>query len=297
MKSDHDSRMARVRTVLDGLSIGDAFGQQFFSVGVRETCLSQRHLPLPRWKYTDDTAMALGIVEILQRDENIDQDALAEVFARRYSVEPDRVYGAGARELLSQLVKGANWRDSSRKLFGSEGSYGNGAAMRVAPIGAYFADDLSEVVEQSRRSAEVTHSHSEGIAGAIAVAVATAVAMVDRSADLLDTTIARTPASMVRNGLIVAQSQGLEEWTHVVAATLGNGSQISAQDTVPFCIWCAAANRRNFTEAMWQTVQVGGDIDTNCAIVGGIVAAAVGDGGIPELWRRARESLWMDSTR
>ena len=63
------------------------------------------------------------------------------------------------------------------RLFGGEGSFGNGAAMRVAPLGAYFADELDAVVEQASFSAEVTHSHPEGIAGAIAVAVAAALCL------------------------------------------------------------------------------------------------------------------------
>lgn len=55
------------------------------------------------------------------------------------------------------------------------GSMGNGAAMRVAPIGAYFADDLDKVLSHARASAEVTHGHREGIAGAMATAVASAL--------------------------------------------------------------------------------------------------------------------------
>ncbi len=46
--------------------------------------------------------------------------------------------------------------------------------MRVAPLGAYFADDLPCLVTEARASAEITHAHPEGQAGAIAVAVAAA---------------------------------------------------------------------------------------------------------------------------
>src|SRR5258707_3583505 len=69
-----------------------------------------------------------------------------------------------------------HWREEAQALFGGQGSFGNGSAMRVAPLGAYFADDLDAVVEQASRSAEVTHAHAEASAGAIAVSLAAAQA-------------------------------------------------------------------------------------------------------------------------
>jgi ADP-ribosylglycohydrolase len=71
---------------------------------------------------------------------------------------------------------------------------------------------------------------------------------------------------------------------------LGNGSQVTAPDTVPYCVWCADRFLGNFAEAMWATLSAGGDIDTTCAIVGGVVALAAPD-TIPADWRAARESL------
>jgi hypothetical protein len=52
----------------------------------------------------------------------------------------------------------------------------------------------------------------------------------------------------------------------------------------------------HFEEAMWNTASIRGDIDTNCAIVGGIVALSVGREGVPDAWRQTRESLWRYST-
>src|SRR5256885_13051125 len=84
------------------------------------------------------------------------------------------------RGLFEQIRNGIPWRTAAQWLFDGQGSFGNGAAMRVAPVGGYFADDLNAVIEQARRSAEVTHAHAEGIAGAIAVAVAAALAWQSR---------------------------------------------------------------------------------------------------------------------
>jgi ADP-ribosylglycohydrolase len=76
-----------------------------------------------------------------------------------------------------------------------------------------------------------------------------------------------------------------------VAAELGNGSRVLASDTVPFAIWCAATHLGDFKDALWSTASVGGDVDTTCAMVGGIVAGAVGTTGIPDEWRASREPL------
>ena len=62
-------------------------------------------------------------------------------------------------------------------------------------------------------------------------------------------------------------------------------------DTVPFCLWCAGEQLDRYDEALWLTASAGGDIDTNCAIVGGIVANYVGEEGIPLNWRAGREPL------
>jgi ADP-ribosylglycohydrolase len=75
------------------------------------------------------------------------------------------------------------------------------------------------------------------------------------------------------------------------AEALGNGSLVSAQDTVPFVLWCAAHQIDSYEDALWATASGLGDIDTNCAMVGGIVACYTGPEDIPEEWLRCREPL------
>ena len=76
-----------------------------------------------------------------------------------------------------------------------------------------------------------------------------------------------------------------------VVRRLGNGSRISCQDTVPFCLWIAAHYLDDYQTAVVQTIRARGDIDTNAAIVGGIVALAVQVDGIPSDWLANREEL------
>ncbi|HUE72101.1 MAG TPA: ADP-ribosylglycohydrolase family protein [Pirellulaceae bacterium] len=296
MNPDHADRLALARLALDGLSVGDAFGQQFFADLPHE--IATRTPPLPPWQYTDDTEMALAIFEVLSQCAAIDQDRLARQFARRYMLDAGRGYGAGARMILQDIADGSPWYVACRQIFGGQGSLGNGAAMRVAPLGAYFAADVPHVIDQAAASAEVTHAHPEGIAGAVAVALAAAWATrraaggeSDSGQQMLMHVLAHTPDSAVRRGIEQALAIPLEEWEFNAASALGNGSQITAADTVPFCLWCAAAHVDSYSDALWAAVRVGGDIDTNAAIVGGIVALAVGREGIPVEWLRAREGL------
>lgn len=292
------SPIDRARLSLEGLSVGDALGEMFFSPWIRDLYLKKRIVPDGPWRWTDDTAMALGIFEVLQRKGQIDQDELAVVFGRRYHDDPDRGYGPAQHDLLNRIHGGSDWRSQSFGLFNGSGSYGNGGAMRVAPVGAYFADDYSKVVEQARLSAEVTHAHPDGIAGAIAVAVATAWAwqwaVSGRHADrteMLRTVLEHTPESPTRKRIELAASTSFEEWEFDVANILGDGSDVSSCDTVPFCLWVAARHLDDFSEALWTAIRVHGDIDTNCAIIGGIIAMANGEAAIPPPWRNSRERL------
>lgn len=301
--SDHDERMTRARLSLEGLSVGDAFGQCFFRPFTGKL-LIRRRPPQAPWLWTDDTAMALSIVEVLDEHGEVDQDALADAFARRYVEEPKRGYGAGAHRYLSDYARGEPWRDVSRAVFDGQGSLGNGGAMRAPPLGAYFADDLDRVVDEARRSAEVTHAHPEGQAGAVAAAVAAALAwrhrvtperpawaFAEEPAAFVVQVMERTPPGETRRGLERALPLGPRSSIAAAAGLLGNGSRVSAPDTVPLCVWAAARFGASYEEALWQTVSAFGDRDTTCAIVGGIVVLATGLAGVPVAWREAREAL------
>jgi len=283
---------------LDGLSVGDAFGEKFFYQSMMDYLLESRGIPSPSWRYTDDTVMAISIYEVLAEFGGIDQDDLAERFTRRHAEEPGRGYGPNAMEQLDEMEGGVPWQEVASKPFGGEGSMGNGSAMRVGPVGAYFADSAEAVVRHAAASAEVTHAHPDAKAGAIAVALAAAHAWQTRNdhrtpspQQVIDYVLRRTPDGPTAQGLRQAAQVHSTSEPREAASVLGNGDRVICSDTVPFCVWNAARNLESFEEAMWSTVSVYGDMDTTCAIVGGIVALAVGPGGIPDDWLAAREPL------
>ena len=282
-------------TALDslvGLSVGDAFGAQFFATENRSLPLDETALPAPPWPWTDDTEMACNLLDVLRRHGQVERDALAAAFAERY--DPYRGYGPGTVVLLRALREGEPWRSATTAQFGGRGSMGNGAAMRVAPLGAYYPGDLARAALEATASAVVTHAHPEGVAGAVAVAVAASWAASGDASGQIDAVLAHTPPGRVHDG--VRRAAGLLDRTREEAAyELGNGARVLAQDTVPFCVWVAARHLGDYERAVRDCVAVGGDIDTTAAITGGIVAAHTGAEGVPRAWRDAREPLpgWL----
>lgn len=281
---------------LAGLAVGDAFGAAIGEGGYGWLANEWEHAALqPPWFYTDDTVMAQSVVQVLRECGKIDQDRLAWLFADRYVQTPNRGYGNGAARLLIQIHRGADWRTAAPAMFQGTGSYGNGAAMRVAPIGAWFAHDLDALRTAAIASAEVTHAHPEGVAGALAVALL--AGSLTRSVEhelsggraLLTQIANHLEPGQVKTGILDARDVPLETDPFHAAERLGNGRQVSAQDTVPFSLWCAVRHADNFQAALWSAAAAGGDRDTICAIVGGIVACRVGLKGIPVEWRRATE--------
>ena len=282
------TRLALALESLAGLSVGDALGAQHFVAPVDLT-----DPPAPPWGWTDDTEEACCLVAVLAEGD-FDRDGFAERLGRHH--DPYRGYGPGAVVLLREIREGLPWPIAAAAAFDGQGSAGNGAAMRAAPLGAWHADSLRHAAAQGARAAEVTHAHAEGIAGAVAVTVAAAAAAAGRldgrRPGLLRTVVAHTPAGRVRDGLLAA---GRLTEPGEAAYQLGNGSRALARDTVPFAIWVADRFLDDYPAALAACLAAGGDVDTTCAIAGGIAAAYTGLDGIPPGWLSAREPLpaWL----
>lgn len=110
-------------------------------------------------------------------------------------------------------------------------------------------------------------------------------------AELLAAVADLTPVGKVRAGVLEARELLEQPHVELAAHRLGNGRQVSAVDTVPFALWCAARHLDDYEGALWSCSSAGGDVDTTCAIVGAIVAARVGPTGIPPAWRESVEAL------
>ena len=278
---------------LEGLWIGDAFGGCFFWKPDLAERVRERTLAPDEWRWSDDTAMGKSVFECLKQHGKIVPDELARLFAEEYHRAPIRGYGTMAHTYLHAIGQGTPWQEAAREVFDGIGSYGNGAAMRAGPVGAYFSDDIERVVFEARRSAIVTHAHPEGQAGAIAVAAAAAWAENNGSnngQEMLEFVRSHTPPGETRDNLEQALTLPLASTPQEAATLLGSGQRIISQDTVPFALWSAARHLDSLPEALWATVAGEGDMDTTCAIVGSIVILCA-EHGIPEDWRIQAEPL------
>ena len=303
---DRHQRMAKALLCLEGLSLGDAFGQSFFMPEEKaRSAIASRRLPDPPWPYTDDTVMAIAVVETLEKFDYIEGDYLAQTLTNKYQQDPHRGYGSTAGRIFRQIGEGISWQQAASSAFDGLGSMGNGAAVRSAPIGAYFFDDYSRVVCEAKAASAVTHAHPDAQAGAIAVAVAAAFCTSHQntnpqSFELLQTVLefvpqARYPGypalgdtkSQIQQALSIPHPANLQ----FLIRRLGNGMKLCSFDTVAIALWFAAHNLNNFAEALWQAVEVLGDRDTICAIVGSLVCLSAGRPNIPQSWLEYREAL------
>lgn len=130
---------------LIGVSIGDAFGDSFFGDEDKILyCIHSQTIPETKWEFTDDTVMSIAIYEELIAHGTIEQDRLIKRFIDNHDLDPNRGYGATLRRILREVQEGNYWREVAENAFEGQGSMGNGAAMRVCPIGAFYFDDLSK---------------------------------------------------------------------------------------------------------------------------------------------------------
>jgi poly(ADP-ribose) glycohydrolase ARH3 len=201
-----------------------------------------------------------------------------EFVARRYPTPQSLIANPpGARIVIEAMEQGRDYREVAASHFPG-GSFGNGAAMRVAPVGMFFHGCLDRVWEQSRYSALPTHVHPLGIEGAQLLAVAVALCISMESFDrqkLFRELQARASADVYREKLAVAaEITSLDQ-----LAALGNG--IAAQDSVVTAIGCFARSPQSFESTIGQAILLGGDTDTIAAMAGALSGAYLGAEAIP----------------
>ena len=241
-----------------------------------------------RWlvgQYTDDTQMTLCILEWLLNDWPLDDgEKLLERFAIAY--RPGRRYGSGAARLLQTWEEHRQeWKALATLQF-PEGSFGNGSAMRVAPIGLALAQDTPALLRCARLSSKTTHAHRLAQVGACLQAQAVALAAqlpppLDRSAFLKG--LQATLDQLERVGLQVHEYRQV---LHEFPMQTG----VSALESVPTAIACFLSHSDSFEECLHKAIFLGGDVDTLASMAGALCGAHLGLPALPKHWiARVRE--------
>lgn len=278
----------RFRGTLVGTAIGDALGAPVEGRHhVDPSYLERaRRDPAPL-RYTDDTAMTIAVARSLARMGEFDGADVASTLADIHDAEPWRGYGPGPAKVFARLRSGVPWDEAGAHLYGGEGSFGNGAAMRVAPVAVFTSPDLDGAAVMAERSARITHHHPEGIDGAVAQAVAIAAILPSPPERLdLDEVIEavrlRVQTDVFRHKLAHLHDAVAEPDDQRAMAVLGNG--IEAHASVPTALYCALTRRDSFEEAVLTAIGMGGDADTIGAMTGALAGALHGLSAVPEPW-------------
>lgn len=268
-----------------GTFVGDALGMPFEGLPAEAIPLPVEMMDarLGRGTYTDDTQMMIALAESLIERGRVDEDHLARAFADAY--DPKRGYGSGTRQVLDLWAGGTPVAAAAHRVFGGEGSRGNGAAMRIAPVAVRFANDPHRLLIEAARSAGVTHAHPIGIDAAVVQAAAIGAAL--RGENIIEVVLGVAASEEMRSGLrdlAALLDAGLEPRQAAVQLA----SSADARESVCAAVYAAVAHDA-FERAVDFAVRLGGDTDTVAAMTGAIVGARAGVGSIPARWLEALE--------
>ena len=273
---------------LVGSAVGDALGSSFEGSWSPEGKLENFS---GRW--TDDTHMMIGVAESLIENEGFDGRHMAETFVKNYEREPWRGYGPGPPRVFRWIKSGVAWNEAAKRLYGGAGSYGNGAAMRVAPVGLFYHDDLEQLCAVAYGQSQITHTHQLGMEGAALQAYAVALATnADPSSGLDPSAFLSELKDFTRNEVYRQKLERAEELLSEtnkrgVARELGNG--VTAHYSVPTAIHSFLRYSDSFEESLVYAISLGGDTDTIGAMTGAISGAYHGAEAIPERWKSKLE--------
>lgn len=246
---------------MKGAIIGDIVGSiyEYANIKTKNFPLFSEHC-----HFTDDTVLTVAIAEgLLNGGAEADFIAALQKYGRMF---PHAGYG----EYFWHWLNTASPQPYR--------SWGNGAAMRVSPVG-WWGDDLATVEAVAARTAAVTHDHPEGIKGAQAVAAAIFLARTGETlADIKNYLTQRYGYNLQRSLAIIRPDYRFD---------------VSCQGSVPEAI-IAFLESTDFEDAVRNAISLGGDSDTLAAITGSIAEAAY---GIPDeivriIPRYLPEILW-----
>ncbi len=285
--------------ILLGTAVGDILGAPVEGYS-RERLLAELgvikdFIPSGRGygNYTDDTEMTLALAGAIIEEGGVKAATCAEKYSLFYS--PQRGYGAGAHQVLHALKGGADYRQTGRMTF-PDGSFGNGGAMRIAPVGFVYRNAPDDVLYQAVYDAVMcTHVHPEGVDGAAVQARAIALLSHIEDAETLNPVAFLSTLKKIARTAVMRQKMDIlmrlvERNDSPEAAILNLGNGIRASEAVPAALFASLCNYKDPEQAVINSVHLGGDADTIGAMCGAHMGALHGRGWIPLRWFRKIEN-------
>jgi len=278
-----------------GGALGDAVGYMAYKYQQRDDLLGKLEA-VDRLTYTADTVMAVAMAETLIEHGGIDTRKLGDSFLKHFANKPWQRQGAEPPEIYRIVEQeGIDYVYAARRLFEGEGSYGNGAAMRITPLGLFYYRS-NDIYEQARLSAEVTHTHPVGIDGAAVFARALArtvtlnpqrpfspQAFIDMLMDFSRTDEMRNKLALIPD--LLDQQVDPE----LAVEKLGNG--VAAHESVPMALFCFLRYPHTYLESVLCAITHGGERDTMGIMAGALSGAYLGVDSISVEWRNKLEDI------
>lgn len=244
-------------------------------------------------RYTDDSQMAFDLGHHLVKHGRIVHQDLALEFANSYRWS--RGYGPSTVAVLRQIKRGKPWRDAATHRF-KDGSFGNGAAMRIAPLAIFLHQRVGpeQIPQWAAESAEVTHPNQKAIDGAIAVVLCLIGALDGLAPKANIETILpaiRSPEFRAKLGQVydwIASDSGpsAKEAKKVI------GAGTAAVESVPVALYIGLKGARGpLSSILDSSTGGGGDTDTIGAMAGAIWGAHNGLNAIPKEYVERTEGI------
>lgn len=289
--------LVRFHGSLLGLAVGDALGMPVEGMrasDIRRQLGRVRDFMDAPWRmlkagqWTDDTKMMLCHARSIARCEGFDLEDTAREFVAWFESNDWRGVGRATYESMRRLIAGVPPRESGMK---GEMAAGNGAAMRIAPIGLLGCRDLEGLRDDARAASAITHDNPEAIAGGEAVAYAVARAArgdLEPGSLIPDTAGFIGPCAVAERLDLAARflAKGME--VEEALARLGTSGYVV--ETVASAFFCFLRTPDDFEETVSRAVGGGLDADTTGAVAGAISGAYNGLDAIPARWREGVEA-------
>jgi poly(ADP-ribose) glycohydrolase ARH3 len=225
----------------------------------------------------------------------VDEQHLGDTFKANYQREPWRGYASGPPTIFALVERRSiPYPDAAKSLFGGQGSFGNGAAMRIAPLGLFFYDS-PVLYEHAHASASVTHAHPIGADGAavLAWAVARAVQLIPSEPFPLEWfcrgLIEFAQTSEMRGKMKLVRTLIAEEVPSPVAGDR-LGRSVAVHESLPFAAYAFLRHPKSFADCLFCATLHGGDRDTLGAMACAISGAHLGIEAVPADWQAKLEN-------